>query len=63
MATLVPGYPAVKSKLADAEAVMVFDDLFGGPARVLAARRGSQPLFVVDAPHLFDRPGNRLHRP
>ncbi|MBK5926074.1 glycogen synthase GlgA [Rhodobaculum claviforme] len=33
------------------------DDLYGGPARVLAARVGALDLLVLDAPHLFDRPG------
>ena len=33
-------------------------DLFGGPARVLAGRAAGLDLFVLDAPHLFDRPGN-----
>ena len=32
--------------------------LFGGPARLLAGTRGGLDLFVLDAPHLFDRPGN-----
>jgi starch synthase len=33
-------------------------DLFGGPARVLAASVAGLDLFVLDAPHLFNRPGN-----
>ena len=36
MRTLIPGYPAVKSKLGDAEVVHEYADLFGGPAQVLA---------------------------
>ena len=35
-----------------------YDDLFGGPARVLAGERAGLDLFVLDAPHLYDRPGN-----
>ena len=33
-------------------------DLFGAPARVLAGRAGGLDLFAIDAPHLYDRPGN-----
>lgn len=55
--TLVPGYPAVKAGIGKAEAVHAFDHLFGGPARLLAARAHGLDLFVIDAPHLYDRPG------
>ena len=57
MRTLVPGYPKVMAALDDAESVHDFDHLFGGPARLLAAKGGGLDLFVIDAPHLFDRPG------
>ena len=56
--TLVPGYPAVKAALGHADEVLAVDDLFGGRARVLAAQVGGLDLFVLDAPHLFGRPGN-----
>jgi starch synthase len=57
--TLIPGYPAVMGKLARARPRAVLDeaDLFGGPARVLAARVEGLDLLVLDAPHLFDRAG------
>ena len=58
MRTLLPGYPAVTAKLAKAEPVHAYPDLMGGPARVLAARSSGLDLFVLDAPHLYDRPGN-----
>ena len=59
MRTLVPGYPAVKNKLAGVKAGRAcMSDLFGGPARVLAGRAAGLDLFVLDAPHLYDRPGN-----
>ena len=57
MRVLVPGYPAVMAKLGAAETVLDFDDLFGGSVRVLAARFEGLSLFVVEAPHLYDRPG------
>ena len=56
--TLAPGYPALLSKLDKAEPAQSFASLFGGPATLLAARHGSLDLFVLDAPHLFARPGN-----
>ena len=55
--TLVPGYPAVTKRLRKAETVHVFADLFGGPARLLACRPAGLDLLVLDAPHLFNRPG------
>src|SRR5262249_23600872 len=55
--TLVPGYPAVMAALRQSEMVLAFDDLFGGAAQVLRARAGGLDLFLIDAPHLFDRPG------
>lgn len=55
--TLIPAYPAVLARAAGAEAVHRFDDLFGGPARVLAAREAGLDLLLLDAPHLYARPG------
>jgi starch synthase len=56
--TLLPGYPAVLAKLESAEPAYAYPDLLGGPARVLAGRAAGLDLFVLDAPHLFDRVGN-----
>ena len=56
--TLVPGYPAVVDALRHAEAVHSYADLHGGPARLLAAHEAGLDLVVLDAPHLFARPGN-----
>ncbi len=58
MRSLVPAYPAIKGKLADATVAREYRDLFGGPAHVLAGQAGGLDLFVIDAPHLYDRPGN-----
>jgi starch synthase len=55
--SLVPGYPAVMQALTQAEPVLTRDNLFGGPARVLAATVAGLDLLVLDAPHLYDRPG------
>ena len=40
---------------------MHYPDLHGGAARVLAGDANGVALFVLDAPHLFDRPGNPVH--
>ncbi|WP_411837891.1 glycogen synthase GlgA [Paracoccus sp. ME4] len=58
MRSLVPGYPAVMAALAAPEAVHRFEDLFGGPAVVLAGRAAGLDVLVLDAPHLYARPGN-----
>ena len=56
--SLVPGYPAVLAALEKAENVHAYDNLHGGPARLLEARAGKLELFVLDAPHLYRREGN-----
>jgi starch synthase len=56
--TVVPAYPAILAKLTNAQPAHAYDDLFGGPARVLAGKASGLDLFVIDAPHLYDRPGN-----
>jgi len=55
--TLVPGYPAVMKAVKRAETAYAFTDYFGGPARILTAKPGGLELFILDAPHLFNRPG------
>lgn len=60
--SLVPGYPAVLSKLQDAAVVHSVPDLFGGPARVLAGMAAGLSLFCIEAPHLYDRLGTPYGR-
>ncbi len=55
--TLIPGYPGVLAALPRAREVAQVPDMFGGPARVLASHAAGLDLLVLDAPHLFDRPG------
>ncbi len=56
--TLVPGYPAVLTKLSKKpQAVHKWDALLGTPARLLAGKLGDHPLLVLDAPALFAREG------
>ena len=59
MRILLPGYPAVVQQLdGSSRTVAEFDELFGGKAHVRAGRVAGLDLIVVDAPHLYDRPGN-----
>jgi starch synthase len=56
--TLVPGYPAVMAALEQPEDVHRFPQLMDGPARLVRGRAGALELLVIDAPHLYDRPGS-----
>ncbi len=56
--TLLPAYPAVLTALRTGRTVHRIDDLFGGPARVLRGQVAGLDILAVDAPHLYDRPGN-----
>lgn len=58
MRVMLPGYPGVMSALEDAGVVRRYKRLFGAPARLLAGKAGGLDVLVVDAPKLFDRPGN-----
>ncbi len=55
MRTLLPGYSAVMKALTGAQCVAEVGDLFGGAARLLSGEAAGLSLFVLDAPHLFDR--------
>ncbi len=55
--SLIPGYRPVMAALKKAETVAALDDLFGAPARLLAANVGGLELFVLDAPHFYARDG------
>ncbi len=46
------------ARLEAAEPVHTDDQFFGGPARLLRGRAAGLDLLVLDAPHLFNRPGN-----
>ena len=61
--TLVPGYPAVMGAIRSADTLLTIDDLFGGGARVLRSTVADLDLLILDAPHLFDRPGNPYTAP
>ena len=56
--SIIPGYPAVMAALEDAAVLHVYADLFGGKARLMRGRAKGLEVIAVDAPHLYDRPGN-----
>jgi starch synthase len=58
MRTLVPGYPAIIKALEKPHTVHSFKSLFGGPAKLLSGTAKGLDIFVLDAPHLYNRPGN-----
>lgn len=61
--TLLPAYPAVLAAVTSEPAVDLWD-LPGGPANVLRARsQNGADLLLLDAPHLYARPGGPYHMP
>ena len=56
--TLLPGYPAVMDAVREGSVVADWSDWFGGSARLVASRHADADLLVLDAPHLYARPGN-----
>lgn len=57
MRTLVPGYPGVLKAMKSGQVVAEIEDLFGGPARLIAGRASDLDIIAVNAPHLYDREG------
>ncbi|MBN9222417.1 MAG: glycogen synthase GlgA, partial [Mesorhizobium sp.] len=57
MRTLIPGFPVVMDAFKKKKAVYQYPSLQGGKAAIHAVEIAGLSLFVLDAPHLFDRPG------
>ncbi|GAB5378122.1 MAG: glycogen synthase GlgA [Acuticoccus sp.] len=55
---LLPAYPALARLAASGREVFRRDHLFLGTLRVVAAQAEGLDLLLLDAPHLFERPGN-----
>lgn len=55
---LLPLYPQVRQAVTLGDTLRDYSDLFGGPARLLTGEDGGTPYLLLDAPHLYDRPGN-----
>jgi starch synthase len=58
MRTLIPGYPDVIKAVPAAEVLLDWPNFYGGPIRLLGGSHENLDLLVLDAPHLFARPGN-----
>jgi len=58
MVTLTCGYPAVLAALRTAETILPLPDFFGGSARLLRGTAAALDIIAIEAPHLYDRPGN-----
>lgn len=60
--TLLPAYPGLVKRLVKPKRVWAGKNVFGGPAQVLAGKTrkidGGFDVLLLDAPHLFDRPGS-----
>jgi starch synthase len=61
--TMLPGYPAVMRAIGAPRAAQVLPEVFDGPARLLHAEAAGLDLVVLDAPHLFARPGGPYQGP
>jgi starch synthase len=60
----LPAYPALRAAVEITGVAAVFPNLMGqGPARVLKAQVPDLPLYLLDQPAFFDRPGNPYGHP
>ncbi|MFT6912189.1 MAG: starch synthase [Paracoccaceae bacterium] len=55
---LLPAYPDLRALIQRGHSVLHLPDLFGGSADVISVQAEGLDLLLLDAPHLFDRPGN-----
>jgi starch synthase len=55
---LLPAYPAVKAALPNAKVLRRLPKFFGARAQLIAGQADGIELIALDAPHLYDRPGN-----
>jgi len=56
--TLVPGYPVILAEVKNRKSIHRYADLFGGKATLVTAKAKGLDIIILDAPHLFNRPGN-----
>ncbi|MEM6594863.1 MAG: glycogen synthase GlgA [Pseudomonadota bacterium] len=55
---MLPAYPALFPLLPKGKTVAQFDDLPGGPGKLVAVTAKGVKLLLLDTPQLFDRPGS-----
>ncbi len=60
---LLPAYPALYPLLPEGRQVAQFGDLPGGPGRLVEVTAEGITLLLLDAPQLFDRPGQPYSGP
>ncbi len=55
---MLPAYPAFDAIVKAGKTLETFNDVHGGAARLVFASAAGLDLLLLDAPHLYDRPGN-----
>ena len=61
---LLPAYPAIREAVVvQGEATVLPELMGGGPARILRAEAPGLPLYLLDQPAFFDRPGGPYDQP
>jgi starch synthase len=55
--TLIPGYQPILARCPPTSPVLAYGDIQGGEATVYPVSIGGLEVLVLNAPHLFDRPG------
>jgi starch synthase len=63
MRVLLPAYRALRPRLAEMQDVWTEPDLFGGDAKVFLGKIAGVQVYLLDAPHLFDRDGGPYSGP
>ena len=57
---LLPGFPEIRSGLQEPQQV-ASRETFAGPMTLLFGHFNGVGIYLIDAPHLYDRPGNPYH--
>ncbi|MDF7679764.1 glycogen synthase GlgA [Enterobacteriaceae bacterium ESL0689] len=57
---LLPAFPAIREGVTDAQ-VVTQRETFAGPITLLFAHFNGLSLYLIEAPHLYDRPGSPYH--
>ena len=63
MRVLMPAYPGLLALIGEATEVWADAALFGGPARLMAGAADGIEMLLLDAPHLYERPGGPYSGP
>ncbi|MGD9918412.1 MAG: glycogen synthase GlgA [Paenirhodobacter sp.] len=63
MRLMIPAYPGVLDKIGRGDVVWADPNLFGGLGELYLGKIGDVEVLALDAPHLYDRPGNPYASP